>query len=323
MSEASRLQQNDPLDTPLVSVVVPVYNAEAYLSRAIDSILGQTYTNLEVIAVDDGSTDTSAQLLAKYTDRLQVISQENSGSAQARNAGIERSRGKYVAFLDADDYWHPEKLRLQVAVLERNPDIGLVYNDWIVVHGQADDEIEAFEATTLPNGDLPIDEEQSGWVYYELLWDSIVHTSAAAVRTDVLKKVGGFDGELRKGQDYDLWLRLSRETAFRKLDLVLSVYRIQDQGVTQKVGDINYGALILERALAQWGRRGPDGRKRPLLDVRTRLAGLWYSFGWQHFAQANYATARASFLKSWRYCPWRLGSLGKVMQSIVLARQNK
>lgn len=304
-------------DLPLVSAVVPVYNAERYLTAALDSILAQDYPNLEIIAVDDGSTDSSLQVLQQYADRIGILTQENAGSARARNKGIEESRGQYIAFLDADDLWHPSKTGLQIREFERHPNVGLVYNEWMVVSGDAEDELRTFVESAAPDGGAHIDEAMSGSMYVELLWDSIVHTSSAMVRADLLRDVGGFNEELRKGQDYDLWLRLSRLTEFRKLAARLSIYRVQDQGVTQRASDVNYGALIVERALDRWGRRGPDGRVRPLWEVRTRLAGLWYSFGWQHLEQANYETARSSFLRSWRYCPWRLGSLRKYMQSIT------
>ena len=105
-----------------VSVVVPAYNYARYLPKAIDSALGQTHPPLEVIVVDDGSTDDTPRVLAAYADRIRVIRQANQGAGAARNAGIAAARGEYVAFLDSDDLWHPRKLELQLARFASDPE---------------------------------------------------------------------------------------------------------------------------------------------------------------------------------------------------------
>src|SRR5574337_356453 len=119
---------------PTVSVVVPAYNAAAFLRRAIDSVLGQTAVDLELLVVDDGSTDATLQLLAGYGERLRAISQVNAGPAGARNRGLALARGRYIAFLDADDWWLPEKLGRQVALLDSRPEIGFCSTGTRVVH---------------------------------------------------------------------------------------------------------------------------------------------------------------------------------------------
>src|SRR5574340_695015 len=119
---------------PTVSVVVPAYNAAAFLRRAIDSVLGQTAVDLELLVVDDGSTDATLQLLAGYGERLQAIPQVNAGPAGARNRGLALARGRYIAFLDADDWWLPEKLGRQVALLDSRPEIGFCSTGTRVVH---------------------------------------------------------------------------------------------------------------------------------------------------------------------------------------------
>src|SRR5436190_9018266 len=110
-----------------VSVVIPTYNYARYLGAAIDSALQQTHAPLEVIVVDDGSTDDTPRLLDGYGDRIRVIRQKNSGVAAARNAGVREARGELIAFLDSDDLWKPRKLELQIARFEADPGLGLVH----------------------------------------------------------------------------------------------------------------------------------------------------------------------------------------------------
>src|SRR5262245_42249310 len=121
----------------LVSVVMPVYNGERHLREAIDSVLRQTHRNLELIVVDDGSTDGSAEIARAFGDQVRLIRQANVGSAVARNVGIASARGEFVAFIDADDGWVSNKLELQVRYLVEHPDVGMVYHGWIVWEGDA------------------------------------------------------------------------------------------------------------------------------------------------------------------------------------------
>lgn len=118
---------NHELDKALVSVIVPVYNAAKYLDEALNSVFGQTHLTLEVIAVNDGSTDDSLQVLTRYASRITIIDSVNKGTPAARNQGIQAAKGAYLAFLDADDLWHPEKLRTQMDLFDRVPDIDMTY----------------------------------------------------------------------------------------------------------------------------------------------------------------------------------------------------
>jgi glycosyltransferase involved in cell wall biosynthesis len=315
----STVMQATPL--PLVSVVIPVYNAERYLGESLDTALAQDYGNVEIIAVDDGSTDGSASILASYGDRIRVLSQANAGPARARNAGIETARGEFVAFLDADDVWRAQKLRLQVEHLLANDDVGLVYNTWAVLDGEdpraAVDFLAGIDQHPATDGEatdgeataptLPLDRAGSGWVYHLLLQDSIVHTSAAMVRRSLLQQVNGFDDSLRRGQDYDLWLRLSRHTPFHKLTAVLSAYRLHSHSITQQPTPVNYGAVVINRALEKWGTQGPDGSSVSRLRVNARLASYWHSFGQRHLDRGDLSIARSSLWQSCRLAPWRPG----------------
>ena len=304
---------------PLVSVVIPVFNNEQHLSDAIDSALAQTYPHIEVVAVDDGSTDASPRILAGYGESIRVIRQANSGSAKARNAGIEASRGAVIAFLDADDLWHPDKTRIQVEHLVSRDNVGLVYSDWMVLQDDSVRELASFNGQVFDTDDVPIAIDLSGSIYSTLLLDCVVHTSSAMVWKSKLLEAGCFDEALRKGQDYDCWIRLSRITDFLKLDAVLSVYRLHDHGITNQPNAVNHGAQIITRALSIWGRTDPNGRAISRIAVRNRLSLLWLNFASLHFRAGSNTMAREAVWKSIGYVPWNISSWKLYIRSKLMA----
>lgn len=185
--------------TPLISIVIPVYNSAKYISVAIDSVLKQTYRNYEIIVIDDGSTDNTCQILQPYKSKIRYIYQKNQGSAAARNVGIGLARGELVAFLDADDFWlMPEKLEKQVDFFNKNPSLGCINTGWKIVDSEGKHIKTVQPWHKAPKLDLET------W-----LKKKCVRTSAMAFRREWLEEVGGFDEELRQSHDVDLILRLS------------------------------------------------------------------------------------------------------------------
>ena len=195
--------------SPTVSVVIPTYNRDEVLGHSIDSVLAQTYEDFELIVVDDGSTDdTQAVCKAYEDDRLTYLRQANEGAAVARNTGIERARGEFVAFQDSDDVWHPEKLRKQMQVFEEGAaDVGVVYTGFWRV---ADD-----GRTYVPGPGI---EPKEGNVHQALLGQNFVSTQVAVVRKRCFETAGVFDERLPRFQDWELWLRLSKHFAFGLVD---------------------------------------------------------------------------------------------------------
>src|SRR5262249_41809571 len=128
----------------LVSVVIPVYNGSSFLRDAIDSVLEQTYAPLQILVVDDGSVDDSPHVIASYGSRLEPFRQQNMGVSHARNKGVQAARGEFVAFLDQDDWWHPEKIARQVETFVQDADIGLVHTDVAHYHDPSSTFIERF-----------------------------------------------------------------------------------------------------------------------------------------------------------------------------------
>lgn len=293
----------------LVSVIMPVYNGGQLLREAIESALAQTYSPIEIIVVDDGSTDATPEILASFGSRIVHIRQTNSGAAVARNAAMQASSGEYLAFLDADDLWEPEKLATQIAYFEQHPDVDLVATGWRVNAAvEASDMLgNSTKSTTITD----IDPAISGWIYNELLLLCVLHTTTVVVRRKLIDRIGYFDPGLRRGQDYDYWLRASRVTPIHRLDAKLSVYRLHEGNHTWRPQRVNYGATVVERALKTWGRVGPDGRVTPFSLVRRRLSELWFTFGYQHARSGDlpvalYAAIRSVLAWPLMIGPWRL-----------------
>lgn len=306
---SSAWDRNEIPDTserlPMVSVVIPAYNAESYIAEAVDSVLEQDYPNKEIIIVDDGSTDQTVKILEQYGDRIRLIKQANSGSAVARNAGISAASGSYITFLDSDDVWLPGKLTVQVAYMERHPEIDLIQARWQVWEQELDGsfsrpaEICPVETKALP----PPIPELSGWIYHLLLLDCIVWTSVVMVRRRLVNAVGGFDDRYARGQDYQYWLRASRYTPIHKLDCVMALYRQHSDNSTHGCPRRNYAIEIIDSAIAEWGLAGPDGSKPGLAPLRRRRARLWGGYAHKQLRAGKAREASRSFARALRIDP--------------------
>jgi glycosyltransferase involved in cell wall biosynthesis len=294
---ASRMMSPDQL----VSVIVPTYNCASYIAMSIRSALEQDYPYKEIIVVDDGSTDTTLQELKQFGDRIRVILQNNSGAAIARNAAIAAAKGSFFAFLDSDDLWLPGKLTAQMKYLTAHPDVGMVYSGWAEWHSDRDGQFGKPPSYGTPANELQVEPNDSGWIYNRLLHDCIVHTTTALIRREIATQAGEFDPELRRGQDYDYWLRVSRLTRIDKLATVYSLYRIHNASVTRQPLPTNYRYVVIKRALDKWGRTGPDGTETPQSEIDALMAQIWYGFGYLHRMSGDRAIARDAFRKALGY----------------------
>ena len=182
--------------TPFVSVIIPAYNRAEFLPEAVESVLGQTYRNFELIVVDDGSTDETPAILRHYGEALRVIHQKNRGPSAARNAGIRVARGEWLSFLDSDDYWLPRKLERQVNFLQSHPEARICYTE------------EIWYRNGRRVNPAKKHRKFSGWIYLRMLPLCIVSPSSVMIHREVLQEVGLFDEELPAAEDYDLWLRI-------------------------------------------------------------------------------------------------------------------
>ena len=201
---------------PLVSVIIPSYNAARYVAEAVASALAQTYQPLEIILINDGSTDDTEEVLRPYVGKIRYFYQPNRGLSATRNRAIALARGELIAFLDADDVWLPEKLARQVDCLTQNPRIGLVHTNYVKLYADT--------GMRLPreNLDLP-----DGRYYTRLVLGNVLRFRRLCSGGNVLTSIGVFDEKIpqRTCEDYDLWLRLARHFEFAYIPEALMLYR--------------------------------------------------------------------------------------------------
>lgn len=204
----------------LVSIIIPVFNGERFIRRAVASVGEQHYKNVEIIFVNDGSSDASGLLmdeLAEGNPRIKAVHRNNGGPSSARNAGIDVAVGEFIMFLDVDDLLEPSKLSAQVKALQDNPSVGLVYSQYQVMF-QGSDEIVQTQ-----RGEAPMP-------FRELLayrnWFGVM---VPLLTRELIDQVGHFDEALRAGEDYDYWLRCAEHTEFLYLPGVVATYIMHDQ----------------------------------------------------------------------------------------------
>ncbi|MBK1692156.1 glycosyltransferase family 2 protein [Ectothiorhodospira mobilis] len=285
------------MSTPWISVVIPAFNAAGYIGQALESVATQEMADLEVIVVDDGSTDGTAEVVAEGFPWVTLLRKENGGAGSARNLGVAHARGGHVAFLDADDVWLPGKLQAQWSCLQGEPHCRFcctAFEHWFPEGGETD-------VAQPGTGEMVLDPERSGWVYHLLLLDCFVWTSTVLVERRLLEQVGGFDESLRLGQDYDLWLRISRQVPVHFLATPFAHYRHHSRSATARGAQANYGARVLEDALRRWGVCSPDGRCADPGAVRRRIADLHFAQGYRHEAAGRRLWAWREYLACLRH----------------------
>lgn len=210
--------------SPKVSVNICCYNGEKFIKDAIESVRKQTFDDFEIIFINDGSTDSTKEVIKKIDDpRIRYFYQEHTGLGAARNKAIEFSRADYIAFLDCDDIWEPEKLELQVKVLDDDPEIGLVHSDGYTVT-EDNRIIGRFFQTRHP---------VRGYMIEDLIKDYRIACSAAVIRKGLLNKIGYFRNDFKVSEEYDLFLRMSLVARFDYIDKVLIRYRLHPDNISR------------------------------------------------------------------------------------------
>ena len=283
--------------TPKISVIIPCYNAERYIVSAISSVFAQDWPNLEVVVVDDGSSDRSAELICASFPEVRLVQQRNQGIAVARNHGIACAQGDWIAFLDADDIWLPGKLQAQWDTLSAIPGTRMCHTAFEFWTSTEPSPEPAFlAALQRRSGDRKRWLGVSGWIYPQLLLDCAVWTSTVLVHRSVFSEVGPFDQSLRIGEDYDLWLRISRVTQILHVAFPYALYRLHPTSITRSIVQENHRGLVISRALARWGYRSPDGSSARKADVDRALANTWSEFACLHLTAGNFIRARQAAL---------------------------
>lgn len=252
-----------------VSVVIPTWNRAHCIRTAIDSARAQRGVQVEIVVIDDGSIDDTAAVIAACGDAVKYFHQENRGIAAARNAGIRRCTGRYVAFLDSDDYWLPEKLPRQLALFHQHPEYGMVASQCASVRVDG-----SFRRSNRPG--------RSGSVLEDLFRKNFIRTSSAVIRRECFDAVGLFDETLKECEEYDLWLRVAARYPVGFLNEPLAVYVDNDDGASI---DSLAGRLlrlqVLEKQYLQ--------RRIPARLYRRRIADTCHYIGRHYCARGNRA----------------------------------
>jgi glycosyltransferase involved in cell wall biosynthesis len=303
---------------PLVSVVIPVYNGAAHIAQTLDSVFAQSYRPLEVLLVDDASPDNTLAVATATGHPLRVLRQDNAGVSQARNAGAAASHGELLCFLDQDDVWHAEHLQRQVDVFLARPDCGVVvspYQHWY----PPDFDPAAAAAVAPPPADAgALEDDFSGWVYHQFMLDCWALTSATTIRRSAWDHVGGFNVAQSYGEDWDLWLRLSREVQFAKLRWPPVLYRQHAHQGSRFVRAVDHRVDLLLRAQQAHGLSSRDGRSLPASTFFSTIAKYEMEFGWHHFKLGDRRIAVRALFSAWRRAPARLNYLLRGLAAALL-----
>ena len=288
---------------PKVSVIIPTRNRSNLLQVAITSVLNQTFQDFEIIVVDDASTDAIAEIVSGFVDdRIRYVRHQiGRGGSAARNTGIRNSNGEYVAFLDDDDEWFPEKLKLQIALLESSPrTVGVVYAGYWIVD----------RASGRINGQkIP---EKRGDLSDELLaGNSVGGTSIVLARRECFDRVGLFDETLPSFQDYDLWIRISKEFHFDFIPSPLCNYYVHDNKISTDVEALRKGIEIL------LAKHGNSPALRRYLSYRYLFLGVNYC------ERGNARDGRGAFRNAIKLYPFGIRHYFNFCLSLLGARTFK
>jgi glycosyltransferase involved in cell wall biosynthesis len=292
---------------PLVTVIIPSYNGERFLRESLESVFAQTFQDYEIVCVDDGSKDASLAVLNEYRDRIKVIQQANAGQSEARNAGAKIGTGKYLAFLDQDDRWYPQKLESQIAVLEANPEAVMVHcdMDWIDETGQVTQRslVSASRKSAHKGVTMP-----------QLVgWDPCIYPSTMLIRRVAFDRVGGFDPELRSyGEDIDLMIRLRQEGLFIFTEETGTQYRKHSTNFSGSGSDAMFRCA--EKFFQKLkGCYIGDKRKQALLN--RFLAKLYSDWGKMKMRSGLRGEAQQLLLRSLKYYPWKFGTYARLVRA--------
>jgi glycosyltransferase involved in cell wall biosynthesis len=298
---------NDPA---LVSVIVPVYNRAHLVTETVESILAQTYSSIEIILINDGSTDDSLDIIQAlhqdYPDVIRVLNQENQGQTVARNQGINNALGKYIAFLDSDDLWVTDKLERQIPLFDEG--VGLVYGG-----------VELINEYGVTTGFDACDPAIQGKIYPQLLVKNRMTGGSVVVLREALDLVGVFDPEFRAAENWDLWLRICKEYEARLVNKPVVKYRLHQNNMSKDV------ALMQDAKRQIMGKHCDKSSSDKLIARYSKLAeaDLFYKLGVYCFSQEQYGKAIQNFLRVMMISPFYEDTPVRLLRSLVGKHGNR
>lgn len=284
---------------PRVSVVIPVRNGKDYLQEALDSVLQQSFADLELLLINDGSNDDDYDRYGLQDKRIRVIHLDGTGVSRARNVGMEQSRGELIAFLDADDVWFPGKLQAQVKYLDEHPDVGVVFGKFIRWPSLAGGGFAP--STTLiqdASGIATAEAERSGWLYTRLLKGLLVGMNTAIIRRNIYEAIGGFDESMHQGEDYDFWLKTSRIAEMHSLNGPVALYRIHGASAMHKLSEENHLVNLIKQSTMRWGTKSHNGDEITSQDLKLRLGESYFTHAYAQYWAGSKMVAREGFFRS-------------------------
>ena len=269
---------------PLVSIVIPAYNAEKYIEKTLESVFNQIFTDYEIIVVDDGSTDNTPNILTKYGDKITYIRQRNSGGPSSpRNRGIEIAKAEYIALFDSDDLMFEDKLRRQVNILDKNPEVSLVFSDFVILNEDGQQNKSMFEKGPVKEIINSIPQKKIGCnvyrfeepIYDEILQNNFIGTSTVVFRKKDILEIGIFNESLIGIEDRDMWLRFSKAgKIFAYTTDVLSYYRYMDNSLSRQTKNLVSQIDFYQRLLQN------DLNSKNYIIVKNRIGELCLSYGY-------------------------------------------
>jgi len=289
--------------TPLISIITPTYQRAEFIEEMLKSILVQTYSNWELILVDDGSTDNTVELIKPYLNdqRIKYHYQENNGQSSARKKAIQLAEGEYLAFLDSDNVWIPTRLELGLKAIESDPTIDLTYGDIVEI------DIDSVEQPTQNM------KRFSGAVAPELVKDNFITMNTVLVKKTAVIKVGAFRSEVKRADDYDMWLRLSAEHNFLYVPKIMVKYRVMDDQISSNKA----GRFIANKEIVEHFHN-----VFPVALTATEKKQGWSSFylrkAYYEMSVEHYSEAKNDIFKALNFKPLWIGPWKGLVKLVLL-----
>ena len=293
--------------TPTISIIMPVLNGERYIAEAIESIRRQTYTDYELLVIDDGSSDRTREIVCGFATRLElkyVHHESNQGITPSINDGLRRASGRFIAFLDHDDAWLPDFLETQLAHLANHPDVGMVHSDFQTIDGGGkvlEHSVAQARHRTRP----------SGFVFRHLFMQSMICGNTVLVRKECFERLGLWDERLRWA-DYHMWLRISRQYKIDYVPQVLTAYRQHASQCTRSnmsrpADEAPVAAQTIERLLEDF----PEIRQElGEQTISRRMASFYFDLAYGWFSEGEFANTRLCLRRALRFWPTNVRYLG-------------
>jgi len=251
---------------PEVSIIIPVYNAEKFIKKTIESVLSQTYKDYEIIIVDDGSTDNSKKILDEFKDKVRYFKQANSGVSSARNRAIKEAKGEYIALLDQDDLWYSEKLKKQINFIKKNPNAGMVYSDCYYIDDKDKVISRVFENQKF----------YCGKIFENLVIENFIPIPTVLIKKEVLNKTGLFVENYSHAEEYDLFLRISKDYEVGFMNEALAGYRVHDTNLSKNIDkSLQEDIIVKEYTLKKYAKQIEPVKNK----IKRKLAEHYYELG--------------------------------------------